>query len=79
MTEHPAPAPGPTDPSPEHDPHVDTRAELLPEERTVGSADPAEQAEQVLADSAERTEQPEAAPTTFVEHRTSEQATDPPD
>jgi hypothetical protein len=36
------------------------RAELLPEELAAGSDDPAEQAEAVLADSDERTEQASA-------------------
>ena len=39
---------------------VGSRAELLPEERAVGSDDPEEQARVILAESQERTEQPEA-------------------
>lgn len=42
-----------------HDKHVDSRAELLPEEEQAGSADPHEQAEQILRESAERTDDPE--------------------
>ncbi|MBM7508009.1 hypothetical protein JOE61_001823 [Nocardioides salarius] len=61
-----------TDPTPEHAPHPDadpdahpdsdavaSRAELLPEEREAGSDDPQAQAEAILADSQERTEDPE--------------------
>jgi hypothetical protein len=42
-----------------HDSHVDRRAQLLPEERTVGSADPLEQAEVILEESRDRTENPD--------------------
>lgn len=38
---------------------VQSRAELLPEERAAGSDDPEEQAEAILEDSDERTEDPE--------------------
>lgn len=38
---------------------VSTRAELLPEEATVGSDDPQEQARVILEESEERTEEPE--------------------
>ena len=57
-----------TDPTPEPPPHPDahpdsdavaSRAELLPEEREAGSDDPQAQAEAILADSQERTEDPE--------------------
>ena len=41
------------------DSHVDRRAQLLPEERTVGSEDPHEQAEVILEESEERTEHPD--------------------
>jgi hypothetical protein len=51
---------------------VQTRAALLPEEAAVGSDDPLAQAEVILEDSAERTEDRESAPTTFLEHRRSE-------
>jgi len=40
--------------------HVASRAELLPEEQAVGSDDPLAQAEAILAESAERTEHPDA-------------------
>jgi hypothetical protein len=38
---------------------VERRAQLLPEERTVGSDDPLEQAEVILEESEERTEDPD--------------------
>jgi len=44
--------------SPDQD-RVESRAKLLPEEAAAGSADPERQAETVLEDSDERTEQPE--------------------
>jgi cell division septum initiation protein DivIVA len=51
-----------------------TRAELLPEEEQAGSDDPDAQAEQILAESDERSRRPEKD-----EHRTSNEATPPPD
>lgn len=55
-----------------------TRADhLLPEERGAGSADPEAQAEAILADSDRRQEDRDAAPDSFVEHRTSDEATPP--
>lgn len=39
--------------------HIESRATLLPEERTVGSADPEEQAAIILEESLERTDHPE--------------------
>jgi hypothetical protein len=39
---------------------AETRSRLLPEERAVGSADPEEQAKQVLRESEERTDAPES-------------------
>jgi hypothetical protein len=39
--------------------HVETRAELLPEEEAVGSEAPREQAQAILEESLERTEDPE--------------------
>ena len=39
--------------------HVEERAELLPEEQAVGSADPHAQAAVVLQESVERTEHPD--------------------
>ena len=40
------------------DRHVESRAELLPEERAAGSEDPQAQAEAILEDSERRTEDP---------------------
>ena len=53
--------------------------ELLPEERAAGSDDPLGQAAAILADSDEREYDPDAAPDTMLERRTSAEATDPPD
>ncbi len=39
--------------------HVDTRAELLPEEQTAGSDAPVDQAQAILEESDERTADPE--------------------
>ena len=44
----------------EDDDNVGSRAELLPEEQAAGSDDPEAQARAILAESEERTEQPEA-------------------
>ena len=38
---------------------IESRAKLLPEERSAGSDDPEEQAEAILEESDERTEDPE--------------------
>ena len=55
-------------------------ADLLPEERSAGgSSDPQAQAEAILAESDEREADLEAAPSSFLEHRTSEQTTTPGD
>ena len=43
---------------PEHDPKVETRAELLPEEQVAWSDDPTGQAEAILEDSERRTQDP---------------------
>jgi hypothetical protein len=56
------------------DPRVPDRAELLPEEAAVGSDDPEAQAATILAESDERTFDREAAPSTVLEARTSEDA-----
>lgn len=50
-----------TDPGSEtiDDDSVNERAHLLPEELAAGSADPQEQAEVILEESAERTDDPE--------------------
>jgi hypothetical protein len=53
---------------------IEQRAtDLLPEERVVGSDDPHAQAEVLLEESDIREEDPEAAPDSFLERRTSEQ------
>ncbi|MCO8272710.1 hypothetical protein M1L60_19125 [Actinoplanes sp. TRM 88003] len=52
-------------------------ADLLPEERVAGSADPRAQAEAILAESDEREADPEAAPDSFLERRRSDQTADP--
>ena len=54
---------------------VQSRAQLLPEEAAVGSDDPQRQAEVLLEDSELRTEVPNAAPSTHLERRTSDEAT----
>ena len=60
------------------DRRIDRRAAaLLPEEDVVGSADPRAQAEAILEESDARSEDRDAAPTSFVEHRTSDEATPP--
>jgi hypothetical protein len=62
------------------DPRVDRRAaQLLPEEQVVGSDDHRRQAELILEESDARSEDREAAPGSFVEHRTSDEATPPAD
>ena len=68
----------------DHEPTVDdedvsSRAELLPEEKAVGSDDPEAQAAAILADSEERQASRDAAPSTHLEHRTSADATPPVD
>lgn len=52
-------------------------ADLLPEERVTGSIDPRAQAEAILEESDEREADLEAAPDSFLEHRRSDQTTDP--
>lgn len=44
---------------PSDDPRVTERSHLLPEEEAVGSEDPMSQAEAILAESDERTQDPE--------------------
>ena len=65
-------------PEPEIDEHkVATRAELVGEEREVGSDDPEAQARAILEDSELRTVDRDAAPGSFVEHRRSEETVPP--
>ena len=47
-------------------------AHPLPEEQAVGSDDPVAQADAILEESDERSEDRNAAPSSIVEHRTSE-------
>jgi hypothetical protein len=51
--------------------HVEERAELLPEEQAVGSADPRAQASVVLEESEDRTEHPDPDASTQSGRRTS--------
>ena len=44
---------------PPDDERIESRAQLLPEEQAAGSDDPEAQAEQILAESDERTDDPE--------------------
>ncbi|HET6484451.1 MAG TPA: hypothetical protein VFG35_31025 [Actinoplanes sp.] len=60
------------------DDRVEQRAaELLPEERAAGSADPLAQAEAILAESDAREDDPEAAPDSFLERRRSDETAGP--
>jgi hypothetical protein len=60
------------------DDRIDQRAaELLPEEAAAGSDDPRAQAEAILEESDEREADPQAAPDSFVERRTSDQTITP--
>jgi hypothetical protein len=53
------------------DERVESRAaDLLPEERAAGSDDPRAQAAEILRDSDTREHDLDAAPDSFVEHRT---------
>jgi hypothetical protein len=61
----------------EPDDRVAGRSNLLPEEKAAGSADPEAQAKAILADSDERSADREAPPDGSVEHRTSDEATEP--
>lgn len=51
--------------------------ELLPEEDAAGSDDPVAQTETILDESEQRTAARDAAPSSRVEHRTSDEATPP--
>jgi hypothetical protein len=51
---------------------VERRAQLLPEERTVGSDDPRDQAEVILEESRDRTENPDPDASTQSGRRSSE-------
>jgi hypothetical protein len=54
-----------------------TEREPLPEEEVAGSDDPEGQAETILEDSDIRQSDRDAAPSSIVEHRTSEETVDP--
>jgi hypothetical protein len=69
----PSDYPGGSDDVPPSDQAVSARAEaLLPEELAVGSDDPHAQAEVILEDSERRTDVPDAAPSTHLERRRSQ-------
>ena len=51
--------------------------EPLPEELAAGTDDPATHTEPILEESEQRTADRDAAPSSRVEHRTSEEATPP--
>jgi hypothetical protein len=51
--------------------------EPLPEEKAAGADDPEAQAEAILDESEERTASRDSAPSSRVEHRTSDEATPP--
>lgn len=59
MTETPRPQPDQAPDEAGDDERVAERAHLLPEEIAAGSADPTAQAEQILAESDDRTDDPE--------------------
>jgi hypothetical protein len=71
------PTRGPETPIPVGDELVQRRAELNPEEREAGSEDPVSQARAILEDSEARVADPDAAPGTFVERRTSDETVAP--
>jgi len=71
-----------TDSTPVPQPAVDdelvqSRAELNADEREAGSDDPVAQARVILEDSEARVEDRDAAPGSFVEHRTSDETVEP--
>jgi hypothetical protein len=61
------------------DDRVERRAELRSEEQAAGSDDPEEQARTILEDSDIRAADRNAAPSSVVEHRRSEDTVEPPD
>jgi hypothetical protein len=62
---------------PDDEPVQRTVRELLPEEEVVGSDDPEAQAEAIIAESEERQGDRNAAPSTVLEHRTSDETVSP--
>jgi hypothetical protein len=65
-------------PEPRPDVSTDTRPPL-PEEQVAGSDDPQGQSAAILEESEERVADRAAAPGSRIEHRTSEDATPPPE
>lgn len=59
------------------DQRVASRADLLPEEEVAGSDDPEAQAREIIAESDERTASRDAAPSSVVERRSSDEVTEP--
>jgi hypothetical protein len=62
----------------DHERQEERADKLLPEEKAAGTADPEEQARQILRESDERQEDRDRAPASVVEHRPSETTVDPP-
>ncbi|WGL50748.1 hypothetical protein P5P86_12315 [Nocardioides sp. BP30] len=60
------------DPRPDEQ-HVESRADLLPEEEAAGSDDPREQAEVILQESEERTQDPGGTAAESVQTSTPDQ------
>ena len=60
------------------DERIDSRSELTAEEKAAGSEDPEAEAREILEESEERSLDRNAAPESWVEHRTSDE-TVPPD
>ena len=67
----------PDQPRPDDDPRAASRADLLPEEEAAGSDDPSAQAAAILDESDERTLDRDAAPGSWVEHRSSDETVEP--
>jgi hypothetical protein len=59
------------------DERIEQRAELTAEEKTAGSADPEDQAREILEESDERVAEGTAGPDDPVEHRTSDETVEP--
>jgi hypothetical protein len=74
----PSPEPRET-PGAANEDRVASRASLLPEEAAAGTDNAQRQADAILADSDARSANLESAPGSFVEHRTSDDATAPPE
>ena len=59
------------------DERIESRAELTAEEKAVGSDDPVAEAREILEESDERSLDRDAAPESWVEHRTSDETVPP--